>query len=201
MLVYPSWKAPHWSNFLSPFIIQYIVIKSPLFTILQAHTCIHKLTDNPEITELLPVDPTVEVPDRVEPCAASPCGPFGQCSPLEDGRENCDCPVGYVGNPFVECRPQCTINSDCPLNLACINQRCVDPCPGSCGINAKCHVLSHQPNCVCPPGYSGNPYSSCYLYPGIYLLNSWWTLIASMHTPTWLFPKSKSRLSAFLILP
>ena len=103
--------------------------------------------------------PEVEVEGEI-PCAA--CGPFALCSRMEDDREICSCPVGYIGNPYTECRPECTIDSDCTLNLACINQRCIDPCPGICGINAECYVLSHQPDCSCPPGYTGDPYSRCF---------------------------------------
>lgn len=126
------------------------------------HTCMLLIEDF-VILDLPPeVEPEGVVPEKARPCAASACGPSALCSPLEDGQETCTCPVGYIGNPYFECRPECTVHSDCIPNLACINRRCVDPCPGTCGINAACNVLSHQPNCFCPPGYSGNPYSRCF---------------------------------------
>ncbi|CAH1999190.1 unnamed protein product [Acanthoscelides obtectus] len=48
-----------------------------------------------------------------------------------------------------------------PDHLACINQKCKDPCPGICGQNAECRVVSHTPNCVCQPGYFGDPFTLC----------------------------------------
>lgn len=52
-------------------------------------------------------------------------------------------------------------NAECPSNLACINLHCKDPCPGVCGQNAECRVVSHTPMCVCLPGYQGDPFSQC----------------------------------------
>lgn len=60
-----------------------------------------------------------------------------------------------------QCRPECTINQDCPSNRACFNQKCADPCVGSCGFNAICNVQNHQPICNCFDGYEGDPYSGC----------------------------------------
>lgn len=57
--------------------------------------------------------------------------------------------------------PECVINSDCSQDKACIQQKCKDPCPGSCGANAICRVSSHNPICSCPNGYTGDPLSSC----------------------------------------
>lgn len=45
--------------------------------------------------------------------------------------------------------------------MACINQKCKDPCPGTCGTNANCRVVSHTPNCVCNIGYVGDPFNHC----------------------------------------
>jgi hypothetical protein len=45
--------------------------------------------------------------------------------------------------------------------LACIEQKCVDPCPGTCGANAKCDVRNHSPICTCIDGYTGNPFTEC----------------------------------------
>ena len=65
-------------------------------------------------------------------------------------------------DPHVRCdRPECTSDQDCPFHLACINEKCEDPC--RCGPNAICTVTNHRPTCACPPGYSGDPLSSCSL--------------------------------------
>lgn len=53
------------------------------------------------------------------------------------------------------------MNSDCPRIKTCINQNCVDPCPGTCGRDARCDVVNHVPMCSCPPGYTGNPFLLC----------------------------------------
>ena len=37
-------------------------------------------------------------------------------------------------------RPECLLSSDCELRYACVNQKCADPCPGTCGANAECKV-------------------------------------------------------------
>ena len=59
------------------------------------------------------------------------------------------------------CRPECTINAECPSNLACQNERCRDPCPGSCGVQATCVVVKHAPVCTCQPGFTGDPFAGC----------------------------------------
>lgn len=43
----------------------------------------------------------------------------------------------------------CGIHSDCPLQKACINALCVDPCAHSvCGNGQECHVDNHQAVCI-----------------------------------------------------
>lgn len=63
------------------------------------------------------------------------------------------------------CRPECLADSDCPFNKACLGQKCVDPCPGSCGINAQCSCMHHRPVCFCPQGMVGNPFEHCIQQP------------------------------------
>lgn len=46
-------------------------------------------------------------------------------------------------------------------NQNCVRQRCIDPCPGSCGIGAQCSVINHLPICTCPSGFTGDPFTSC----------------------------------------
>lgn len=49
--------------------------------------------------------------------------------------------------------------------MACIKERCKDPCPGSCGPNAFCLVIKHSPTCQCQIGYSGDPFVGCTIIP------------------------------------
>jgi hypothetical protein len=93
------------------------------------------------------------------PCIPSPCGPFSQCRD-SNGQPVCSCVQNYIGRP-PNCRPECMLNSECPSNLACVNERCKDPCPGSCGFNALCNVVNHSPVCHCMTGYTGDPFSGC----------------------------------------
>ena len=92
-------------------------------------------------------------------CYPNPCGPNGLCRPSSGGSFVCSCTSGYFGTP---CRPECTVNTDCPMDRSCLNQKCVDPCPGVCGINAICSVMAHSPKCSCKERFTGNPYSRCY---------------------------------------
>lgn len=46
-----------------------------------------------------------------------------------------------------------------------MKQKCQDPCPGSCGVNAYCNVYNHNPICSCIDGYTGDPFTSCYIKP------------------------------------
>lgn len=102
--------------------------------------------------------------DKLTPCTPSPCGANAVCR--ERNRSgSCSCLPNYFGNPYEGCRPQCTLNSDCPSNLACINQICKDPCPGTCGPNADCQVVNHLPSCTCNSGYTGNPFKFCSFIP------------------------------------
>lgn len=38
----------------------------------------------------------------------------------------------------------------------------MDPCPGTCGLGARCVVINHNPICSCPPGQEGDPFNKCY---------------------------------------
>ena len=94
------------------------------------------------------------------PCSPSPCGPNSRCQAI-NGQPVCDCIEKYTGSPPA-CRPECIINSDCALNQACINKKCRDPCPGTCGISAQCQVIYHNPICSCPPIFTGDPFTRCF---------------------------------------
>lgn len=98
------------------------------------------------------------------PCNPSPCGANAICKEL-NGAGSCTCLPEYLGDPYTGCRPECVMNTDCPRNKACINNKCLNPCPGTCGLNAECTVNKHTPICNCLPGYTGNPLQSCHLLP------------------------------------
>lgn len=93
------------------------------------------------------------------PCIPSPCGPYSTCDIVER-RPVCQCQPNYYGRP-PGCRPECVMNSECSLSKACVHQRCLDPCPGSCGYNANCKATNHIPICYCIPGFTGDPFSGC----------------------------------------
>lgn len=97
----------------------------------------------------------------ITPCIPSPCGPHSVCKDLS-GVPSCSCLPEFVGSPPY-CKPECTSNSECSPNLACINQKCKNPCIGACGVNAECRTVSHSPMCFCAQGYTGDAFSSCTL--------------------------------------
>lgn len=97
--------------------------------------------------------------DPINPCHPSPCGPNSECRPVGES-PSCSCLRDFVGTP-PNCRPQCVSNSECATNLACIQQKCKDPCPGLCGSNAECRVVSHTPMCICAVGFVGDPFTQC----------------------------------------
>lgn len=106
--------------------------------------------------------PVVDEPSR-NPCIPSPCGPNSQCRAIGT-TPACSCLPNYIGRS-PNCRPECTINAECPGNKACQNERCKDPCPGSCGPQATCRVMKHSPVCSCLPSYTGDPFAGCSLIP------------------------------------
>jgi hypothetical protein len=108
---------------------------------------------------LNPIISFCSAPIETNPCQPSPCGPNSQCRQI-NGQAVCSCVPGYIGSPPT-CRPECVTNNECPQNEACSNQKCRDPCPGTCGVNAKCQVINHNPICSCPPRYSGDPFIRC----------------------------------------
>lgn len=93
------------------------------------------------------------------PCQPSPCGPNSQCVE-RNGNAVCSCIIGYLGSP-PNCRLECYTSTDCAQVHACINNKCVDPCPGACGSNALCQAVQHRAHCECQRGFSGNPYTIC----------------------------------------
>lgn len=114
------------------------------------------------ITNILFVNDTLAVAPE-NPCLPSPCGPNSQCR-NKNGQAVCSCLPNYIGSP-PGCRPECVVSSECPLDKACISQKCSDPCPGTCGIDARCQVVNHSPICSCLNGLSGDPFVRCLKQP------------------------------------
>lgn len=107
--------------------------------------------------------PDIPSTERPPSCSPSPCGPNSLCQ-IISGNPACSCLPDYIGVP-PECRPECILSSECKSHLACVNQKCKDPCPGSCGVNAQCHVVNHIPVCTCMEGFTGDPFAQCRVIP------------------------------------
>ena len=103
------------------------------------------------------------------PCTPTPCGPNSQCQ-VVSGQAQCGCMPNMIGTT-PNCRPECIIGSDCPSNQACVNQKCVDPCPGTCGSNSDCRVVNHSPICSCAAGFTGNAFDNCRPVPAVGKMN------------------------------
>lgn len=103
-------------------------------------------------------------PPPKSPCSPSPCGANANCRTIGD-QASCECIPEHHGNPFVACRPECISNSECTRNLACINNKCKDPCIGTCGVEAICTVTNHVPACSCPSGTTGDAFKYCRVEP------------------------------------
>lgn len=105
--------------------------------------------------------------DREDSCNPNPCGTNAECRQQGASGNVCVCLPGLLGDPYVACKPECVTNSDCSNNKACIAQKCKDPCPGACGVNARCQVVGHNPVCSCPNGYTGDPFIRCQPRPAV----------------------------------
>lgn len=96
----------------------------------------------------------------INPCQEDSCGENALCKPINHGI-HCECPVGYRGNPNIECSQVtgCRSDSECNSYEACVNGQCNSPC--QCGSFAICDVFKHRATCKCPVGYVGNPLTGC----------------------------------------
>lgn len=123
------------------------------------------------------------VNDVTDPCNPSPCGANTVCN---DGV--CSCLPEYNGDPYFECRPECTLSSDCGQNKACYRNKCVNPCnSGVCASNAICEVINHIPMCKCPIGMTGNAFVHCSPLEGKYeYVTIVYFLISSLKFNIWL---------------
>ena len=122
----------------------------------------------------------------LDPCTTLACGVNAQCS-VKRHRATCTCRRGFVGDPFTICEERklptslslkhpnimhfystiagCKSDDECPLNEACYDRECRDPCLfQECGSNALCEARLHQAFCRCIEGFRGNPYDQCRQY-------------------------------------
>lgn len=97
--------------------------------------------------------------EPTDPCQPSPCGSNAQCR-NKNGAAVCSCLPNFFGSP-PNCRPECVVDSECDFSKNCVNMRCKDPCPGTCGVNARCQVVNHSPICSCNVGFTGDPFVRC----------------------------------------
>lgn len=135
--------------------------KKVVFLSKTCHMDHNVLPTNPHIvTNSKPPYPLIEadvVPQN--PCIPSPCGPYSNCREINQ-HAVCSCLPNHIGTPPA-CRPECSVSSECPQDKACVNLRCVDPCPGTCGLNAQCKVTNHNPICTCSADFTGDPFIRC----------------------------------------
>lgn len=131
-------------------------------------------------------------PPVIYPCDPSPCGPNSQCREV-NLQAVCSCIPGFIGAPPT-CRPECVSSNECSLKKACVNQKCIDPCPGTCGINAKCQVAHHNPICSCMNKYTGDPFTKCiqlgilYTYKYLHMLDYSLRVLLIVDEPTFIDP-------------
>ena len=116
------------------------------------------------------------------PCVPNPCGANADCLAHNDDVAVCQCRPGTQGDPNLGCKYECIVNSECPTEQACVNRRCTDPCPGTCGIEALCSVVAHNPICRCPPGYTGDPVYRCTISKHGTLRVCYSPFVACIHT-------------------
>lgn len=107
----------------------------------------------------------------IDPCVYdNPCSPRAECRP-NNHMPVCRCPPGMIGNPYVDCRPEpqpeCRTDGECASFLACIEERCVDPCKTlePCDRPSRCEVVPSLPLrtmiCICPDGYVSSGSGTC----------------------------------------
>lgn len=101
--------------------------------------------------------------EKHDTCERTRCGANAMCHE-QNGAVLCVCKPKYYGNPYLACHPECVLNSDCPINKACVNNHCENPCVGACGVGAHCEVANHHPVCFCPAEYTGDPFVACHKF-------------------------------------
>lgn len=97
-------------------------------------------------------------------CDADTCAVNALCS-ASHHQPTCTCLPGYQGNAYVQCvesrtptvTAECTQDSQCPSQTACVNTKCVNPCRLGqiCSPDQECRVSDSLPlrtvMCLCPP--------------------------------------------------
>ena len=71
------------------------------------------------------------------------CGAKAQCGVVNHVKK-CSCPLNFIGNPNIECKPD---KNDCLSSPS--------------GANAICQNLVGSYSCQCAPGCTGDGYSGC----------------------------------------
>lgn len=118
-----------------------------------------------------PLDKQCHAHRCINPClSGNTCGVNAECL-VRNHIPVCKCNTGYIGSPYVECRPEiiaeCFVDADCPSRFACLSSKCVNPCTAlrPCSTPARCEVSPTLPVrtmlCTCPPGYVSNGGGVC----------------------------------------
>lgn len=86
----------------------------------------------------------------IDECEENPCHPSAICENTL-GSYKCSCSLKMTGDPYggsgCQRSSRCEANNDCPDNLSCHKNKCVDPCSiKQCGNNAICQVDNHIPS-------------------------------------------------------
>lgn len=115
----------------------------------------------------------------IDPCSSianPPCAQNAICY-SQNHAAGCICPPHLPeGNPMSYClppkvvigKPECELDLDCPSKLACIKNKCVNPCTelSPCHRSAQCTVVDTVPVrtmiCTCPEGWIPDENGQCH---------------------------------------
>ena len=88
----------------------------------------------------------------------------------------------------MDARLECYSDNDCAYSEVCHQGTCLDAClVTKCGANARCESRHHSAQCICLPGYTGNPQHACNLCE---FSPSWSTNVISFSICCTIFPLS-----------
>lgn len=86
----------------------------------------------------------------------------GYCQPT--CKSNSSCPdYQFCQDNICQQEVRCRANNDCDSTEKCLSNaigqpECIDACEGVlCGRNAECQSKQHKAQCICKPGFKGNP--------------------------------------------
>lgn len=110
-------------------------------------------------------DSRLTFPYCAKVCESKICGAGSLCRESNGViPADCECPVGYGGDPYLRCRnlneklgKDCVMDAECGSSLRCETgktyRKCTDPCTKlKCSVNQECSVKDHLPTCVCQAG-------------------------------------------------